>query len=124
MSEPTPPRRIPGPLPLWGALLTVAAAFPLYLAVVAPYAAAQAGQRITLLGLKPLLVAALLLLYGLPMLLAGARFTRLRERLPKVGKASSLDMVILVVAMLMAYFGEHELRVVLNAMGYPVSTDW
>ena len=119
-----PPRRLPGAIRLWGALLIIAAAFPLYLSVVVPYLAAQANERITLLGAKPLLVAALLLSYGLPMLVAGRGFTALRDRLPRVGKASSLDMAILVLAMLLAYFAEHEFRVVLNAMGYPVPTDW
>jgi predicted MFS family arabinose efflux permease len=119
-----PPRRVPGPIRLWGALLLLASGLPLYLAVITPYQAARAGERITLLGTKPLLIAALLLVYGLAMLIGGTGFTRLRDRLPRVGKAYSLDMVILVVSVLLAYVGEHEFRVVLNAMGYPVPTAW
>jgi hypothetical protein len=119
-----PPRRPPGPIRVWGALIALASALPLYFAAVMPYLSAQAGERITLLGLKPFLLAALLLMYGLPMLFAGSGFTRLRDRLPRLGKASALDMVILVVSMLIAYLAEHQLRVTLNAMGYPVPTGW
>ncbi|QEI07606.1 hypothetical protein FXN63_18485 [Pigmentiphaga aceris] len=123
--DPTPaPRRPPGSIRLWGFLLLVASAVPLHLSLVAPYLAAQANERVTLLGAKLLLLGTLLLMYGLPMLLAGSGFTRLRRTLPQLGKASSLDMVILVASMLIAYFAEHQLRVVLNGMGYPVPLDW
>ncbi len=109
---------------MWGFLLLVASAVPLHLSLVAPYLAAQANERVALLGAKLLLLGMLLLMYGLPMLLAGAGFTRLRGKLPQLGKASSLDMVILVASMLIAYFADHQLRVVLNGMGYPVPLDW
>ena len=123
--QPTPtPRRPPGSIRLWGFLLLAASAIPLYFSLVVPYLAAQANERVTLLGLKLMLLGMLLLVYGLPMLLAGSGFTRLRDRLPQLGKASSLDMAILVVSMLIAYVAEHQLRVVLNGMGYPVPLGW
>lgn len=119
-----PPRRPPGSIRLWGFLLLLGSAIPCYVGVVAPYQAALANERVTLLGAKPLLLGVMLLMYGLPMLVAGAGFTRLRKHLPQLGKASSLDMVILVASMFIAYFAEHYFRVVLNGMGYPVPTDW
>lgn len=118
------PRRPPGPIRLWGFLLVLGSGVPLYFSLVAPYLAAVARERVSLLGLKLGLLGMLLLVYGLPMLLAGPGFTRLRDRLPQLGKASSLDIGILVVSMLLAYFADHQLRVMLNGMGYPVSTDW
>ena len=118
------PRRPPGPIRMWGFLLVLAAGVPLYFSLVAPYVAAAARERVSLLGLKLGLLGMLLLVYGLSMLLAGPGFTRLRDRLPQLGKASSLDIGILVLSMLLAYFADHQLRVMLNGMGYPVSTDW
>lgn len=118
------PRRPPGPIRLWGFLLVLASGIPLYFSLVSPYLAAVAQERVSLLGLKLGLLGMLLLVYGLPMLLTGPGFTRLRDRLPQVGKASSLDIGILVLSMLLAYFADHQLRVMLHGMGYPVSTDW
>lgn len=123
MNAPTP-RRPPGSIRLWGFLLLLASVVPLHFSAVAPYLAALRNETVSLLGAKLFLLGVLLLMYGLPMLLAGSDFTRLRDRLPKFGKASSLDMAILVASMLIAYFAEHRLRVLLNTMGYPVSTAW
>jgi len=123
-SLPEVPRRPPGPIRMWGFLLVLVSGVPLYFSLVAPYLAATARERVSLLGLKLGLLGMLLLVYGLSMLLGGPGFTRLRDRLPQLGKASSLDIGILVVSMLLAYFGDHQLRVMLNSMGYPVSTDW
>jgi len=109
---------------MWGFLLVLVSGVPLYFSLVAPYLAAAARERVSLLGLKLGLLGMLLLVYGLSMLLAGPGFTRMRDRLPQLGKASSLDIGILVVSMLLAYFADHQLRVMLNGMGYPVSTAW
>lgn len=121
---PVVPRRPPGSIRVWGFLLLLASAIPLHLSFVAPYLAAQANERVSLLGLKLALLGVLVFVYGLAMVLAGPGFTALRDRLPRLGKASSLDMVILVASMLIAYVAEHQLRVVLSGMGYPVPTGW